>query len=128
MSKEKLIRGPAMIECLDDMIKSEGYQNYASDTVYSLQHHCIHPRKYNTSPETMEAHQIDGMFGVMHDDVINNMKEYLDSHYREITGECECIDESDSECEMCNLYKKIVHEIDDLENWHIDHGSIGDII
>lgn len=117
-----------MIDNLGDMLKSEGCQNYASETVYNLQDHCINPRKYNTSPETMENYQNEGLHGVTQDDVIQNMKEYLDSHYREINGNCECDDESDNECVQCNAYKKIVHEIDELEKWFVDRGMEGDMI
>ena len=116
-----------MIEDLDDMIHSEGYQIYANETVYSLQDHCING-DYDTDADTMDEYNSEGMFGVTHNDVITSYRNYLNSNYREIIGDCECDDEIADDCEMCQMYKDIIKEIDDLEKWHIDNGSIGEII
>ena len=114
-----------MIENLDDMIHSEGYQNYASDTVYSLQDHCINNNYYDTDPDTMDECNSEGMFGVTHNDVIKNQRNYLNNNKREMFGPCDCDDDT---CEACASYAYIDNEINELEEWHIENGSINEII
>lgn len=119
-----------MIECLDDLIRSEGYQVYANESVYSLQDHCINPLHYDTDSDTMDEYNKSGMFGVTHNDVIENERQYLSSNRNELLGRCECeyLENENEKCEPCQRYDEIEQEINELYDWHVKNGSIDDII
>jgi hypothetical protein len=60
-----------------------------------------------------------------HNDIIQNQRNYLNNYKREMFGPCGCDDDT---CEACVKYNYIDNEINDLEDWHIENGSINDII
>ncbi len=100
------------IKTLKDLINSEEYQIYASETVHSIQDHCINPNQYDTDVDTMEEHNENGMWGVTHNDTIQNWRDYLNN-----------VLDLDEE-----ITEAIEKEIDECEQWHIDNESIEDII
>jgi hypothetical protein len=106
------------------MIDSQEYQVYASESVYSLQDHCINSN-YDTDADTMDEYNSEGMFGVTHNDVIKNQRDYLNNNKRELFGTCDCDDDA---CEACVKYAYIDKEIDELHDWHLKNGSLDEII
>jgi len=100
-----------MIKTLDDLIGCEEYSSYSSETVYSIQDHCINGSHYETDVDTMVEHNEDGMFGVTHGDVIQNWRDFING---------------------LNLSDKVLttinQEINDCEEYHIKNNTYDEII
>ena len=101
------------IKTLDDLIRSDGYQIYESETLLNIQYHIINNTDINVD-EMIEANA-NGCFGVSHSDFIECWREYL-GHIIDDENIAESVGES------------ISQEIDDCENWHSDNSSLYDII
>lgn len=65
------------IEDLQDLIDSEDYQNYQSDTLFNLQYHIINDTDIDVD-KMIEANK-NGEFGVTHQDFIDNWRDYLEN-------------------------------------------------
>ena len=112
------------IKNLQDMLQSEAYQIYESETLLNIQYHIINTDK---DVDEMVLCQDNGLFGCTNRDFIECWEEYLntlkvwDSKYN--TRQ----EKKDYDITL-KVYNTILRDIRKTEAYHIDHFTYNDII
>lgn len=93
---------------LHDMLESDEYRTYESETLLNIQYHIINTRK---DVDEMIAHNTVGMFGCSHGEFIDCWRDFIKDH--RISMVCRGI---------------LEHEIDSCEKFHEEKGTLNQII
>ncbi len=110
------------ISNLNEMLNSEEFQAYQSDTLFNIQHHIL-----NTDVDVdnmIEANEM-GLFGLTHQHFIDSWREYLDTlrifdpEFDDLEGYL------DGEYDLHDsVLQSILKEIDKCEQYHIAQNTI----
>ena len=112
------------IKCLQDLLQSEEYQSFESCTLLNIQYHIINTDKNIDEMLLCNEH---GLFGCTHGEFIECWRDFL-----ETLKVWESKYDSPKEKENYDIskrsYNKILKDIRECEDYHIDHFTYNDVI
>jgi translation elongation factor EF-Ts len=112
------------IKTLNDLLQSNGYQIYESDTLLNIQYHIINTDK---DIDAMIDANTNGDFGCTHSEFIDTWREYLNTLtvYDPAYNEVDEMNDYDIDQQT---YNSIAAEIDKCEAYHIEQNTIDQFI
>lgn len=114
------------LKTLDDLLQSEDYQVYESETLLSVQDNIIN-NTYDIDINEMIACNEQGLFGVSHSNFIECWSNYLDS-LRVFDPKYDDIEDIENYDITKEDYENIKKEIEDCYNWHEKNNSLEEIL
>lgn len=112
------------IKKLDNLLNSEEYQIYESETLLNIQYHIINTDK---DIDEMQEYNENGDFGCSHSEFIDCWKEYLNT-LTVFDPEYDEVEDMDRYHITIETYNNIMTEIDSCEEYHISHNTIDQVI
>jgi len=112
---------------LSQMLESEEFQAYQSNTILNIQYHIVN--NTGVDVDQMIINNSVGNFGLSHQDFIENWRDFLNSLNVFDPEVDELGDYLGGKYDLHqSVYNTIMTEIENCENWHIKNGSINQII
>jgi hypothetical protein len=112
--------------CLDEMLNSDSYQIYESETLLNIQDQIINGDPDLSIDEIIECNE-SGLFGHSHREFIECWTEYLDG--LKVWESKYDIPQDKPRFDIMRLtYNKIKKEIEACYKYHADHFTLNDII